>query len=108
MGTSFTAALLAVVHPMAREPADLSDDLIALVTARFVRPDDGAADAWSWCQVHTSWHDAHNAQLWSSQCAGNSMASQRGSPNFMHLVLMISCTRLRQLYCHVLAITFRV
>ena len=51
MGTSFTAALLAVVHPIAREPADLADDLGALAAARFVRPDDGAADAWSWCQV---------------------------------------------------------
>ena len=54
MGTSFTAALLAVVHPMAREPADLADDLGALAAARFVSPDDGAADAWSWCQVRAA------------------------------------------------------
>ena len=51
VGTTFTAGLLAAVHPMAREATDLQSDLAALAELRFVRRDDTAADAWCWCQV---------------------------------------------------------
>ena len=81
MGISFTAALLAVVHPMAREPADVADDLGALTAARFVRPDDGAPDAWSWCQVRllrgSCWHSKTKQRR--SRCARSEEPDQRSS-----------------------------
>ena len=54
VGTSFTAGLLAAMHPMAREAADLQADLASLAELRFVRRDDTAADSWCWCQVPCS------------------------------------------------------
>ena len=51
VGPSFTAMLLTAVHPVAREAGDLRSDLAALAESGFIRRDDGAADAWSWCQV---------------------------------------------------------
>ncbi len=56
VGTTFTAGLLAAMHPMAREAAELQADLAALAELRFVRRDDTAANAWCWCQVPNSQH----------------------------------------------------
>ena len=57
VGTTFTAGLLAAMHPMAREATELQADLAALAELRFVRRDDTAANAWCWCQVLVSQHD---------------------------------------------------
>ena len=51
MGSGFSLALLAAVHPMGSSANELESDLRALAAARFVRPDDAAPGAWVWCQV---------------------------------------------------------